>query len=443
MENCFNVINFIQLSTWDINRIFQNDRLEGMVPLSSFLKQYQKVVSKEEAIDKHLYIVSKISFGGTLYLNDFDKIYTVKGSLYEIPKNAITYSKINVRHGCCYWNTTSNSILASSEYPTFIVDENKVLPEYLIMVLRHPRTLKQFNSKLRGFTKARVSVTEFLLTKIPLSSIERQRELVAQYNALLNLAKDKENQAVTMEQSIDDYLMAELGIKENLPSTSNNLFQTVEYKNLDKWEINKNFFLSAKYNIVDFDKNSFLFTLFKRGKSPKYAGVSNCYAINQKCVRLGYIDLQYKKYIDEKWNDSINKDLKTKIGDILINSTGEGTIGRAAIVAQGQDNLVYDSHILNLRLNVQYLIPSFFVKIFNSPFVQKQINLYKSGTSTKQTELGVENAKKIKFPLPPLNVQNQIVKEITFRKEQIKSLRKESEKLRLQAISDFEKEVFN
>lgn len=55
----------------------------------------------------------------------------------------------------------------------------------------------------------------------------------------------------------------------------------------------------------------------------------------------------------------------------------------------------------------------------------------------------MENAKKIKFPLPPLNVQNQIVKEITFRKEQIKSLRKESEKLRLQAISDFEKEVFN
>ena len=220
MENCFNVINFIQLSTWDINRIFQNDRLEGMVPLSSFLKQYQKVVSKEEAIDKHLYIVSKISFGGTLYLNDFDKIYTVKGSLYEIPKNAITYSKINVRHGCCYWNTTSNSILASSEYPTFIVDENKVLPEYLIMVLRHPRTLKQFNSKLRGFTKARVSVTEFLLTKIPLPSIERQRELVAQYNALLNVARDKENQADAMEQSIDDYLMAELGIKDHQQVTA-------------------------------------------------------------------------------------------------------------------------------------------------------------------------------------------------------------------------------
>lgn len=47
------------------------------------------------------------------------------------------------------------------------------------------------------------------------------------------------------------------------------------------------------------------------------------------------------------------------------------------------------------------------------------------------------------IPLPPLDVQNQIVEEITLRKEQIKNLREESEKLRLQAISNFEKEVFN
>ena len=136
-------------------------------------------------------------------------------------------------------------------------------------------------------------------------------------------------------------------------------------------------------------------------------------------------------------------ELKTKIGDILINSTGEGTIGRAAIVDKECTDLVYDSHILNLRLNSQYIYPLYFVKIFNSFFVQRQIDFLKSGTSTKQTELGVENAKKILIPLPPLNIQNKIVQEITSRNKQIQDLQEESEKLRSQALSDFEKEVFN
>lgn len=436
MENCFNVINFIQLSTWDINRIFQNDRLEGMVPLSSFLKQYQKVVSKEEAIDKHLYIVSKISFGGTLYLNDFDKIYTVKGSLYEIPKNAITYSKINVRHGCCYWNTTSNSILASSEYPTFIVDENKVLPEYLIMVLRHPRTLKQFNSKLRGFTKARVSVTEFLLTKIPLPSIERQRELVAQYNALLNLAKDKENQAVTMEQSIDGYLMAELGIEDNLISTNKNLFQTIEYKKLDKWVLDASYHISSKYKIFSFDEVCSKITDGTH-QTPEYVSQGITF-LSAKDVTSQELSLKNVKYIPEYLHNQLKARCLPQKNDILL--AKNGTTGVAALFTLDCEVSIYVSLAL-LRCNLKLILPKFLLYYINSKFAKEQFDKGLIGVGVPNLHLSV--IKNTLIPLPPLDIQNQIVKEITFRREQIKSLREESEILRLQALSDFEKEVFN
>ena len=434
MENCFNIMNFIQLSTWDINRIFQNDGLEGMVPLSSFLHHYQKVVSKEEAIDKHLHIVSKISFGGTLYLNDFDKIYTVKGSLYEIPKNAITYSKINVRHGCCYWNTTSNSILASSEYPTFIVDENKVLPEYLIMVLRHPRTLKQFNSKLRGFTKARVSVTEFLLTKIPLPSIERQKELVAQYNALLNLAKDKENQAETMEQSIDDYLMAELGIKENLPSTSNKLFQTVEYKNLDKWgKITNSHNFATSFDVVPFSN------IVTEG--PFYGANVKGSNINNGCRYIRITDIKDDGSLnnDIVYPETVDNRYLLQENDFLIARSG-ATVGKTFLYKKSYGKCIFAGYLVRYRINSN-VNPMYLL-------YYTQASLYKQWVKITQrvaAQPNINGQEYLKFPFvfPPLDVQNQIVKEITFRKELIKSLREESEKLRLQAISDFEKEVFN
>ncbi len=436
MENFLNAINFIQLNTWDINRIFQNDGLEGMVPLSSFLKHYQKIVSKEEAIDKHLYIVSKISFGGTLYLNDFDKIYTVKGSLYEIPKNAITYSKINVRHGCCYWNTTSNSILASSEYPTFLVDENKVLPEYLIMVLRHPRTLKQFNSKLRGFTKARVSVTEFLLTKIPLPSIERQKELVAQYNASLNLAKDRENQADAIEQSIDDYLMTELGIEDNLISTNKNLFQTVEYKNLSKWVLDASYSISSKYKIFSFDEVCSKITDGTH-QTPEYVSQGITF-LSAKDVTSQELSLKNVKYIPEYLHNQLKARCLPQKDDILL--AKNGTTGVAALFTLDYEVSIYVSLAL-LRCNLQLILPKFLLYYINSKFAKEQFDKGLIGVGVPNLHLSV--IKNTLIPLPPLDVQNQIVEEITLRKEQIKNLREESEKLRLQAISNFEKEVFN
>lgn len=383
-----------------------------------------------------MYIVSKISFGGTLYLNDFDKIYTVKGSLYEIPKNAITYSKINVRHGCCYWNTTSNSILASSEYPTFLVDENKVLPEYLIMVLRHPRTLKQFNSKLRGFTKARVSVTEFLLTKIPLPSIERQKELVAQYNASLNLAKDRENQADAIEQSIDDYLMTELGIEDNLISTNKNLFQTVEYKNLSKWVLDASYSISSKYKIFSFDEVCSKITDGTH-QTPEYVSQGITF-LSAKDVTSQELSLKNVKYIPEYLHNQLKARCLPQKDDILL--AKNGTTGVAALFTLDYEVSIYVSLAL-LRCNLQLILPKFLLYYINSKFAKEQFDKGLIGVGVPNLHLSV--IKNTLIPLPPLDVQNQIVEEITLRKEQIKNLREESEKLRLQAISNFEKEVFN
>ena len=443
MGKFLNTIAYNLLDIWDINRILQDNEYEDMVPLSSLLTQYQKIISKQEAIAKHLFIISKISFAGVLHLNDFEKIYSVKGTLYEIPIGAITYSKINVRHGCSYLNNTNNSILASSEYPSFIIDENKVYPKYLIMVLRCPQILKQFNSKLRGFTKSRVGVSEFLLTKIPLPSLEKQKELVAEYEKLQNLATQKEEDAKKIENSIDEYLLSELGVK-NVSSLRNerNLFKVIQYNALNKWEIDRIYQLEAKYPIVSFGNNPNIVQSIKRGKSPHYSEQSNCLAINQKCVRKQYIDMTYAKKIEQIWCDEIDTEYKTKEDDILINSTGEGTIGRAAIVNK-ETNYIYDSNILNVRLNKEECFPHYFLRLFNTELLQKQVHLYKSGTSTKHTELGVDNLKKISFPLPSMEIQRSIIMEIENKEKQIIILRNESEQLKQQAVSNFEQEVFN
>ena len=186
-----------------------------------------------------------------------------------------------------------------------------------------------------------------------------------------------------------------------------------------------------------------LATEISRGKSPKYDSLSRAIILNQKCNRWNNIELKYAKNVNKKWLESLNSKLFTQEGDVLINSTGEGTIGRASIIRKGFDGLLFDSHILLLRVNELEINPSYYVELFNSSFGQKQVNDIKSAQSTKQTELGVNNLNKIVFPLPPLKVQNKIAETITQMKTEIKDLKTHAKNNRQQAIKNFESEIFN
>ena len=147
-----------------------------------------------------------------------------------------------------------------------------------------------------------------------------------------------------------------------------------------------------------------------RGKSPKYDKNSNTLSINQKCVRWGYIDLAYGKGINQTWFESIDPTILTAKNDILVNSTGDGTIGRSAIVKNENKGYIYDSHVLLFR--PIYTESKYLVSIINSDFVQYQIENLKGAKSTKQTELGVEKLRSVIIPVPPLEEQKEIVKKI-------------------------------
>lgn len=147
-----------------------------------------------------------------------------------------------------------------------------------------------------------------------------------------------------------------------------------------------------------------------RGKSPKYDARSQTLAINQKCVRWGFVDMEFGKGIKTDWYESIDTFLLTQNNDLLVNSTGEGTIGRSALINNLSQNLIYDSHVLLLRL--LFSESKYVMNIINSNFGQQQIDNSKGAKSTKQTELGVEKLQALIIPIPPLYEQQQIVKKI-------------------------------
>ena len=82
-----------------------------------------------------------------------------------------------------------------------------------------------------------------------------------------------------------------------------------------------------------------------RGISPKYDETTDAVVLNQKCIRdhrvsFGPSRTHASKVKDEKF---------VRRGDVLVNSTGVGTLGRVAQLRRDVENVTVDSHITIVR----------------------------------------------------------------------------------------------
>lgn len=163
----------------------------------------------------------------------------------------------------------------------------------------------------------------------------------------------------------------------------------------------------------------------KRGKSPKYVDYSNIRVINQKCIYWRKFIDSNCKYYNEDFEDKI-KDQYLQDKDILINSTGTGTLGRAVVVnVKEDDKFVVDSHVTLMRVNLYCINPIFIATLFEFNNIQSEIYLKCVNGSTNQIELSVVKLGDYQVIIPPIELQNQFA-EIVARIQKQKELLNES-----------------
>ncbi len=144
----------------------------------------------------------------------------------------------------------------------------------------------------------------------------------------------------------------------------------------------------------------------KRGKTPRYVEKSNILVFAQKCnLKKGGIDYGLSQYLDETILLKYDKAEYLHRGDIVINSTGTGTLGRVGYINTESDlPIVTDSHITTIRVTTY--IRSDYVYIFLKA-VQPLLENSGEG-STNQKELKPYTLKNIIVPVPPLEEQIRI-----------------------------------
>jgi type I restriction enzyme S subunit len=158
-----------------------------------------------------------------------------------------------------------------------------------------------------------------------------------------------------------------------------------------------------------------LSSYIQRGKGPKYSELGLVRVVSQKCVQNTGFNPDVARYVTDESLIGYQPERYLLNNDILWNSTGTGTVGRANVIENiSEQSLVADSHVTVIRPLKVY--SRFLWCFIMAPGIQSRIepshdNALVSG-STKQVELNTSSVVSVVAPLAPFKEQHRIVTKV-------------------------------
>jgi type I restriction enzyme, S subunit len=165
-----------------------------------------------------------------------------------------------------------------------------------------------------------------------------------------------------------------------------------------------------------------LTSFLSRGIAPQYDDDAEGLVINQKCIRGGQLDLSLARHQSREFKP----DRQVQHGDVLVNSTGEGTLGRVAQVLAPVDNCTVDTHVTIVRP-----VPGIGIHYFGRSLMEWEARFSTMGRgATNQTELSRGQIGEVRILVPQRSLVQQFedVAGSSFRQAWV--LMEQNEKLR-------------
>ena len=144
-----------------------------------------------------------------------------------------------------------------------------------------------------------------------------------------------------------------------------------------------------------------------RGIAPKYMENGGVLVLNQKCVRDGRVDTSKARRHDPEQRSVAGRLLE--VGDVLVNSTGVGTLGRVAQVLALDEPTIVDSHVTVVRADAQEVSWNY----LGVALLERETEIEALGEgSTGQTELSRSRLSDLKLTIPPSPLRERFDKSV-------------------------------
>lgn len=251
-----------------------------------------------------------------------------------------------------------------------LIPKQSVLAKFLMFWIQQNRP--EFASRSAGSTFKEISKSNVKSIKLQLPPLPEQKRIV------------------DLISTVDSYIEALQQQLESVKKSRNAVLHELLTAGGDNW-------LRAGLSEIC--------TMIKRGQAPSYTEQKSITVLNQKCVRDGRIQFEFARQTDPNIRP-INEWAFLTADDILVNSTGVGTLGRVAFVGAHDEPLTVDSHLTIVRPDKDKIQPSFLGLSLH--FREADIEGLAAGSSG-QTELSREALGSLIITIPPLSEQKRIV----------------------------------
>ncbi len=325
-----------------------------------------------------------------------------------------------------------------------------ITSDYLRMILSHPVIVNILLSKTKGTGVKHVNVKDVIHQIIPIPPLDEQKRIMCvliEIDKQISLFKENELSYVHYLNSfpkqlkdsiIDRAIKGGYSIHDSSDESVKQLLNEIKAKKqalvkegvIKKEKSFSEIFLrdGCWYETIDggdsiciddeipfeipeswtWCRVSSVCSYINRGKSPVYSSEKVIPVFAQKCNQIDGLHLEKCHFLDPVIFKKYDPIQYLQDGDVLINSTGIGTLGRVGIYDSSLNpfkHIVADSHVTVLRP----LIDSRYVYcFFNSPMFQLVAEDLSSG-STKQKELKTDTIRRLLIPIPPMEEQKRIV----------------------------------
>lgn len=443
-------INFSDLFLWDFKRYASNNISSAkynIVKLSDYIQEENIKIKPFEKPEDDYEILGVNNKTGL-----FDA-YIEKGSKinqpYKVVKDGfLAYNPYRVNVGSIGLKTEQQKYKYIS--PAYVVFSCKkgLLPEFLYILFRTNKFNELIRENTTGSVRQTLSFTSMGNIKIPLPSLDIQKEFVKKYNAKIKLSEEQEQKAQDLDSSIEQYLLKELDINvgNNGKKVQNEkLLSFINLKTLSRWGVE---YLINKKSDASLLKSKTI-QMKKLGDivdiDPK-----NDFASLDKNMEMSFIPMpcisdEYGEII--KLEAGVNEKSKgyTRFqeGDLIwAKITPCMQNGKSAILKGLKNGYGYGStEFYVIRNSNPKVYLDYIYHILRTKIVRQNAMTYFTGSSGQQ-RVPKSYLQNLEIPLPDKDKQEAISNEIYKIKDKIKKLKQQAEQNRIAAQEEFEKELF-
>lgn len=347
--------------------------------------------------------------------------------LYSAHPGDVVVAKIDLKNGAVAiipkdWT----NVAVTGHFAVYEPDRSRLVPEYLHLLIQTSFFKAHlWRNKVGAEGRKEVKLDFFEAEPIPLPCLSVQRRVVAAWETARKAAAATQAKIEQLEREAEARFLADLGLRAATQAALPKAF-AVWWSEMERWGVAPNQLartgmdLSRSIFPVTGGRDCFLEVKHGCSASPSPTPIS-LEVLKISAVTRGLFRPEEKKYAYDV--PRFRKEFDLKTGDVLMCRTN-GTlalVGMSALVEADMPDLIFPDKVIRVRCGPK-LLPGFLWKVLQMPFVRSQIEAA-ARTAVGNYAIGSEDIWGIRFPLPPLSVQQAMMKRVDAGSREIAKLR--------------------